>query len=172
MRKTDACAIVARRLNLSAGRVGHLVQRVSEAGLLPSARGSDRPDLGALELVRLLLAAICDRGLGNAAATVSEFSALQTEQGVNLLDVLEGLVDGRVAASGIRSMVIQLQPAGVTLLSEHHLRFGAAPSTDGAAKTVIIPGDTLAAIALEFHGNSPEQADNAVAIGRLSQALN
>ncbi len=33
MRKSEACAIAARRLNLSLSRVEALVQRVSEAGL-------------------------------------------------------------------------------------------------------------------------------------------
>jgi hypothetical protein len=74
MLKSAACAIVARRLNLSPGRVSHLVQRASEAGLLPSARGTDRPDLGSLELARLFLAAVVDRDLGNAAATVADFN--------------------------------------------------------------------------------------------------
>ncbi len=171
MRKSEACAIVARRLNLSLSRVEALVQRASEAGLLPMARGSDRPDLGAMELARLFLASVCDRGLGNAAATVTEFSALQTDNGVVLLDVLEAQISGRIAATSIRSMVIQIQPAGATLISEHHLRFGAPQSTDGVAKHVIIPGDTLAAIALEFQGMLPEQADNAIAIGRLAAAL-
>jgi hypothetical protein len=171
MRKSEACGAVARRLNLSLSRVEALVQRVSEAGLLPVARGSDRPDLGSLELARLLLAAIVDNGLGNAPRSVQEVSALRTESGVVLLDVLEGLIAGRIAATGIRSAIFQLKPAGVTLLSESHLRFGAAQSNDGAAKHIIIPGDALAAIVLEFQGNTPEQADNAIAVSRLAAAL-
>jgi hypothetical protein len=139
---------------------------------LPKANGRDIPDLGALELARLFLCAVADKGLGNAASTTREYAALTTEQGVNLLDVMEGLFAGRISATSIRQMIIQLSPAGAVLLGEAHLQFGASLSTDGAAKHVIIPGDTLAAIALEFQNLTAEQADNAIALGRLSQALN
>lgn len=172
MRKSEACAIVARRLNLSLSRVEALVQRASEAGLLPVARGSDRPDLGSLELCRLLLASIVDRGLGNAAASVSEFEALQTDRGLRLGDVIEGVIAGRADGGGLRSLVIRLNPAGATLVSGgHHLKFGAEQSSEAASKTTIVPGDALAAIALEFQGHSPQQADNALAIAKLSRAL-
>jgi hypothetical protein len=172
MLKSNACEAVSRRLGLPPGRVGHLVQRASEGGLLPSARGSSRPDLGSLELARLFLAVTCDAGLGKTAQTVREFSALSTDQGVNLLDVLEGLFAGRVAATSIRSAIFQIEPAVCVLIGEHHLQFGGALAAGGAATHTIIPGDTLAAIALEFRGHSPEQADNAIAVGRLAAALN
>jgi hypothetical protein len=171
MIRSEAVETIVRRLGLNAGRVAALAQRCADAGLLPRAQGRDVPDLGALELARLLLAATCDCGVGRAAATVTEFSALQTEQGVNLLDVLEGLIAGRIAATSIRSAVFQLKPAGAVLISEHHLRFGAAPSTDGAARHVIIPGNALAAITLELQNLTPEQADDAIVAGRLDAAL-
>jgi hypothetical protein len=172
MLKSGACEVLSRQLNLPSSRVNHLVQRASEGGLLPSACGSARPDLGSMELGRLFLAAVCDRGLGKAAATVAEFSALTTERGVNLLDVIDAIFAGRIQATSIRSAIFQLKPAGAALLSEHHLQFGAALSTDGAAKHVIVPGTTIAAIALEFQGLTPEQADEAVAIAKLRAALN
>jgi hypothetical protein len=53
----------------------------------------------------------------------------------------------------------------------HHLRFG-APHAEGAAKQIVVPGSQLAAIALEFRGYSPREADEAVAVGRLAAALN
>jgi hypothetical protein len=120
---------------------------------------------------RAFLAAVCDRGLGGVAATVTEFEALTTEAGVNLLDVIEALIAGRISATGIRHMIIQLAPAGVVLIGEAHLKFGAEQSTDGAAKTVIIPGASLACIALECQGSTPEQADQAIAVSRLAAAL-
>lgn len=173
MRKSEACAIVARRLGLSLSRVEALVQRASEAGLLPMARGSDRPDLGSFELVRLLLATLCDRGLGNAAATVREFESLRTDSGVALGDVIDGILAGRVDTTGIvhQALILQLQPAGATLVSGGvHLRFG-APHSEGAARQVVVPGDALAAVALEFRGTDPRAADEAVAVGRLAAAL-
>jgi hypothetical protein len=173
MRKSDACAIVARRLGLSLSRVEALVQRASEAGLLPMARGSDRPDLGSWEISRLFLAAVCDRGLGNAAAAVREFESLSTETGLTFGDVLDSIFAGNVGISAFanNAAIIQLQPAGATLVSGgQHFRFG-APHAEGARKQVVIPGDALAAIALEFRGLTPREADEAVAIGRLSAAL-
>jgi hypothetical protein len=171
MIRSHAVEIIVRRLNLNAGRVAALSQRVAEAGLLPKANGRDIPDLGALELARLFLAAVVDRGLGSAAKSVTEFSALQTEQGVVLLDVLEGLIAGRIAATGIRQAIFQIQPACAVLIGESHLRFGAEPSTDGAARHVIVPGYTLAAIVLEFQNLTPQQADDAIVVGRLDAAL-
>jgi hypothetical protein len=175
MRKAEASAIVTRRLSLSPGRVNHLIQRVSEAGMLPVARGADIPDLGSIELVRLVLACICDKGLGNAASTVTAFEALQTPNGVNLADVLEAIILGHVPTVGLvrQAAIFQLNPPGATIVSGgHHLRFGAEQSTEAASRTTYIPGDQLAAIALEFQGLTPEQADEAIAVGRLSHALN
>lgn len=171
MIRSEAASIIVRRLGLNAGRVAALAQRVADAGLLPKANGRDIPDLGALELARLFICATADRGLGNAARSLQEFSALQTEQGVNLLDVLEGLFAGRIAATAIRSAIFQLQPAAAVLLGEAHLKFGAAIATDGAPTHRIVHGNTLGCIALEFQGLSAEQADNAVAVNRLAAAL-
>ncbi|MCP3412736.1 hypothetical protein NLM16_01325 [Bradyrhizobium brasilense] len=174
MRKSEACAIVARRLGLSLSRVEALVQRASEAGLLPVARGSDRPDLGSLELSRLFLAAVCDRGLGNAAATVLEFERLRTDNGIALCDVLEGIISGRVEMIGTvhQSIILQLNPAGATLVSSgHHLRFG-APHAEGAARQIVVPGNQLAAMSAEFRGLMPDAADEAVAVAKLRAVLN
>ncbi|HEY0220386.1 MAG TPA: hypothetical protein VGC26_11580, partial [Afipia sp.] len=67
MIRSQAVEIIARRLNLNAGRVAALAQRIAEAGLLPKARGRDIPSLGHAHLSKLLLCAIADRGLGEAA---------------------------------------------------------------------------------------------------------
>jgi hypothetical protein len=172
MIRSTAVEIISRRLGLPAGRSTGLAQRAAEAGFLPRANGRDIPDLGALELAKLFLGVTCDRGLGGVGRAVSEFATLRTEQGVALIDVLEGLFAGRVAATAIRQLIIQLKPAGAALISEHHLKFGASLSNDGAAKHVIVPGDALAAIALEFQGMPPQKADEFIALNRLSIALN
>jgi hypothetical protein len=138
------------------------------------ARGSDRPDLGSLELSRLFLAAVCDRGLGNAAATVREFESLRTDSGIALGDVLDGIISARVSVTGIvhQALILQLQPAGATIVSGgHHLRFG-APHAEGAAKQIVVPGSQLAAIALEFRGTEPDVADEQTAVAKLAAALN
>lgn len=135
------------------------------------ARGSDRPELGSLELARLFLAAVCDTGLAEAPANVTRFSQLRTEGGINLLDILEGVFSGRVPATSIRSLIFQLEPAGAVLISSAHLKFGSSISTDGAARHVVISGTALAGIVHEFMGETPEQADHAIAVSRLSAAL-
>ncbi len=173
MRKSEACAILARRLNLSLSRVEALVQRASEAGLLPVARGSDRPDLGSLELVRLFLAAVCDRGLGNAGAAVREFEALRTDNGVVLGDVLDGIISGRIDTAGIvnQALILQLSPPGATIISGGvHLRFG-APHAEGAAKQIVVPGNQLSTIAAEFRGATPDAADEMTLVAKLCAAL-
>lgn len=76
MRKSAATAIVARRLAVPEGRASSLVQRASEAGLLPTAQGSAVPDLSTADLANVFLAIAVDRGLGVAAASVREFGSL------------------------------------------------------------------------------------------------
>jgi hypothetical protein len=171
MIRSQAVEIISRRLGLHAGRVAALVQRCADAHLLPKATGRSIPELGALELARLFLAAVCDNGLGNAATSVTEFSALQTERGVSLIDVFEGLFAGRASATAIRSAVFQLEPAGAVLIGGHHLAFGAPLSTGGAARHVIVPGASLSAICFELRGAEPDSADEQTAVARLSAAL-
>lgn len=131
-------------------------------------------DLGSLELSRLLLAAICDRGLGGASAAVREFESLRTDNGIALGDVLDGIISGRVDIAGIvhQALILQLHPAGATIVSGgHHLRFG-APHSEGAARQIVVPGSQLAGIALEFRGADEHAADEQIAVGRLAAALN
>lgn len=174
MIRSEAVAVIVRRLNLNSGRVAALAQRTAEAGLLPRANGRDVPDLGSLEFSRLLLAAVCDRGLGNAPSSVREFESLRTDRGVVLGDVLEGIISGRVDVTGIvnQHLIIQLQPAGATIVSGGiHLRFG-APHSEGAAKQIVVPGNQLATIAAEFRGASPDSADEMTLVAKLCAALN
>ena len=171
MTRSEACAIIVRRLGLPPGRVAALVQRVADAGLLPKANGRAIPDLGALELARLFISAVVDHGLGRAPATVAEFSSLTTESGIVLGDVLEALIDGRAEATCLRHLVLQMEPAGAVLLGAHHLAFGEPLTTGAAAKQIVIPGATLSAICLEFRGLTREAADNAIATARLAAAL-
>jgi hypothetical protein len=171
MMKGEAARIISRRLNLSHGRVSALLVAASDAGVLPKGSGRSNPSLSPLELVHVLLASIADRGIGVAGRAVKEFAGLQTPDGLVLADFLESAVSGRVNPANIKSAIFRLSPATVTILSgSHHLIFGGSES-DAAARTVIVPGDQLAAICCEFQGMSPDQADTAIAVGRLSAAL-
>lgn len=172
MLKSDATAIFTRRLGIPAGRAHHLVQRVSEAGLLPTTRGGERVHLSPLDLAHLLLAVVADRGLGSAPQSVREFAALQSSEGLVLVDLIEAWISGRASVAALQSVVVQLEPAGVSVTTAGtHFRFG-ADHAGGAAKQVVIRGDDLAAAILEMQGRTPQQADEAVAVGRLAAALN
>ncbi|KRQ03506.1 hypothetical protein [Bradyrhizobium manausense] len=150
MRKRRACHVVARRLGLNVNRVAALVQRATEAGLLPVATGSARPDLTNLELARLLLAAVCDNGLGNVPTTVRAFDRLETEGGLQFCDWLESLVAGRIDTDAIRGIVLQVEPEpGATVITESsRLHFG--PASASAARAVSITGDVLRSITEDF----------------------
>ncbi|WP_210168405.1 hypothetical protein [Afipia sp. Root123D2] len=106
--------------------------------------------------------------------SVQEYSCLSATNGAVLIDIAEGWIRGTVPTSGIGHLVIQIEPEpAATIISNsgEHLNYGPERSRDAAARTVIVPGDSLAAIALEFRGYSPEQADDALAVAKLSRAL-
>ncbi|UFW82876.1 hypothetical protein BjapCC829_23085 [Bradyrhizobium barranii] len=150
MRKRRAVQAVARRLGLNVNRVAALVQRVSEAGLLPVTTGSTRPDLSHRQLATLLLAAIADNGLGNAPATVREFAALSAGN-LRLDDWLEALIAGRVAAEPILSVVLQLDPAAVTVLTgATQLEFGNA-AHGATTRVVAVSGEALRELIGDFN---------------------
>lgn len=172
MNKSDAARILARRLGLNLGRVNALLVAASDAGVLRKARGRDVPEMSSLEMAYVILAAIADRGIGVAGASVREFAALRSAEGLVLADLIESWVAGRASVAGLQSVVVQLEPAGVSVTTAgHHFRFG-ADHAGGAAKQVVVRGDDLAAAILEMRGATPREADEAVAVGRLATALN
>lgn len=163
MVRSTAIEIIARHLNLNAGRVSALSQRAAEAGELPKAVGRSVPDLAPIGLAKLLLCAICDRGLGNAATSVREFAALRDDSGATLLDLIEGLMSGVVAASGIHSVILQLEPASATIVtSASRLHYGPEREQAAAAHVITVPGTALRAIVNEFRRvNASVAAPNA-----------
>lgn len=149
MRKRRACQAVARRLGLNVNRVAALVQRASEGGLLPVATGRARPDLKNIELARLLLAAVADRGLGNAATAVREFAALESN-GLLFGDWLEGVVAGRVNAEPILSVIFQPHPPAVSVLTAStQLDFGQRADSP-TTKVTAISGEALRNVIEDF----------------------
>jgi len=151
MVRSTAIEIIARHLHLNAGRLAALAQRAAEAGELPKACGRAVPDLAPTGLAKLLLCSICDRGLGNAATSVREFAALRNDGGATLLDLIEGLMSSVVAASGIHSVILQLEPASATVVtSASRLHYGAPRDHSTAAPIITVPGDALRAIVSEL----------------------
>jgi hypothetical protein len=151
MQKSQACDIVARELNRPLSRVEALIQRVSEAGLLPVARGSARPALSSLEKARVLLASACDTGLGNAPHTVMAIENLTTATGVRLGDVLDGVIRGDTDPPGEAAFQLE-PPAAMLQIGDTKLYFGANLNPSGAVRTIHIPGVTMQAIIKEFNG--------------------
>jgi hypothetical protein len=174
MRKGIATEIVARRLGVRKGRADGLVQSASDGGALPKASGRDIPDLSESDMVALFLAITADRGLGNAPQSVRTFSGLTNDRGDTLADTLAGLFSrGPALASLVSgSLIVRLDPPGVALsTSAGHHQFGPEPPPGAAAKVVLVPGRTLAAIGLELQGRSPDEADSLVALARVSRSL-
>jgi hypothetical protein len=171
LNKSTIAAALSTRLGLNRGRVNALLVAASDAGVLPKARGRDVPTPSHAEAAYAILAATCDRGIGRAGISAKTFGALQTAEGLILVDLIEAWVSGRASVAGLQSIVIQLDPPGVSVTTAgHHFRFG-AESVGGAAKQVVIRGADMAAAILEMQGHSPEQADNSIAVGRLAAAL-
>ncbi|OSJ33185.1 hypothetical protein BSZ19_16200 [Bradyrhizobium japonicum] len=149
MRKRRATHAVARRLGLNVNRVAALVQRASEAGLLPVTTGSNRPDLSHRQLATLLIAAVADNGLGNAPGSVREFAALSAGA-LRFDDWLESLIAGRVNAEPILSVVLQLDPAAVTVLTgATQLEFGNA-AHGATTRVTAISGEALRDLIEDF----------------------
>lgn len=164
MIRSEAVSILSRRLNMNAGRAAALAQRCADAGLLQKARGRAVPPLRPRDFARLFLATVVDRGMAHAAATVTEFEALETKSGILLGDVianiLSGLVEPITYARG--GLIFHLRPASATLMiNDARLNFGEQPRA--ATRHVTIPGPILASIALEFDERTPAEADAKVA---------
>jgi hypothetical protein len=151
MVRSAAIEIIARRLNLNAGRLAALAQRAAEAGEIPMACGRSVPDLSPVGLGKLLLCAVADRGLGKAAASVREFAALRNEGGSVLIDLLEAWAGGTVSVSSVHSLIVQLRPPGVTVVTRSNSRhYGAPRDHTAAVRIVTVPGDALRAIVAEL----------------------
>jgi hypothetical protein len=164
MNKSDAARIISRRLNLNLGRTNALLVAASDAGVLPKATGRDVPQLSSLKLAHVLLACIGDRGIGIAGRSVREFAALSTPSGAVLVDLVSGWISGSVPLSGVHSLIAQLSPASVTVVTAAgRLHYGPERSQDSASRVVVVPGSALRAIVAEFRGATPHEADAAIA---------
>ncbi|MFK4538031.1 hypothetical protein ABIA00_006214 [Bradyrhizobium ottawaense] len=162
MVRSEAVAIVARLLNLNPGRCAALGQRAAEDGMLPVARGRAVPQLSQRDLAMLFLACVTDNGLGRVPQSIREFSALETESGIELSDVITNIFAGLVEpAAYVRGgLIFRLRPAGATLIvNDVRLTFGAAVPEDSVSTSVVVPGATLAALAFEFRGYSRSEAE-------------
>lgn len=172
MRKTQAAQIVARRSGVSEGRAHSLVLRATEAGLLPKGSGKHWPDLSATELAYLFLAIVADNGLGSVPASVRTFADLSDGSTTLHAALAEFFSSGPSLAGVVNGeLIIRLDPATAALTAGgFHRRFGPEPPPGTAGRHVVVPGRALAAIGLEFQGRSPAEADELVALARITDS--
>lgn len=126
-----------------------------------------------IDMARLIICAIADRGLGSAPQSVAAYSNLSASNGAVLIDLLEGWFSGAVPCA-VRAAIFQISPEpAVTLIAAdgNHHNFGPDRSRDATARNVIVSGDALYAIALEFRGATPEAANEQVAVAKLAAVL-
>jgi hypothetical protein len=147
MKKSPACRAVAARLGVDQRRVVRLVQDLTEAGLVPS--GYRRHDLSHRELARILIAAVADRGLHYAAQAVAEFAALESS-GLRFDDWLESAIASRVNVEPIVSLVFQIEPPAVSVLTDSaQLDFGERADV-ATTKVVAISGEAFRDVIEDF----------------------
>lgn len=171
MLKSTATEICARRLGVRQGRAAALVQAASDAGYLPKAVGSSRPDLGPDELALLFLAVAADRGIGAAGASVRTYAGLTTTDGTTLAPVLAGIFRSVTAAQATATggMVVHLDRPRVSLVTGgRHLVFGEPEPIGRATRHLAVPGVAVAALAIELQGASPENADALAGLARIA----
>ena len=172
MLKGAATKICARRLGVAQGRAAALVQAASDAGHIPKAIGSARPDLGPNDLALLFLAVAADRGLGSAGASVRTYADLSTPDGTTLAAVLAHIIrDTRAAqATANGCLVLHLDlPRASLVTAGQHLVFGEPEPLGQAGRHVAVPGVALAAMAIELQGASPENADALAGLARIQR---
>lgn len=165
MVRSAAIEVIARHLGLNSGRLSALAQRLAEAGELPKGCGRSVPALSPSSLAKILLCAIADRGLGNAAASVREFAALRSDNGATLLDLLEGWISGALAVSEAHSVIAQLSPGAVTIVTPAgRLHYGPPREHGVAVHLIVVSGAQLRSIISELRGVKPCDATAATAV--------
>lgn len=76
MRKAQVVALTARRCGLRETRLTSLVQRLSDAELLPVSKGPPYVDLSPVEIARILIVGLVDEGLAAAPKTAAKYGGL------------------------------------------------------------------------------------------------
>jgi hypothetical protein len=160
MRKSECVNLLARHLGVRATRLTSLVQRASEAGLLPTASGPPYPDLTPVEIARMLLVAVTDEGLGAAPATIQRYGTLRSAS-VDLETALGHALSRPEAVlpahSGLVIHTGDTPSAVLTTMTPDGSReqvFADPWRQDGVERTVKVSGAALAGIAAEIAGTS------------------
>ncbi len=159
MRKSQVNEILARRLHIAPGRIQAIAERLASAGLLSNTEGSRRypPDLAENEIIALVIAVICDNGLGNVRSTADTFTALPSSAGT-FSNMLHRLLFGQ--PHDIAHFIVRHDPPGVSAVIDNcHMVFGSEAPEKAATNARLVPGEVLIAIGAELQGQHPSQAD-------------
>jgi len=155
MRLSDVIEILARRLRMKRGRVAAIANRLQHAGRLPLADAKRTPpSLTVDDMALLLIAVLAERGVESAAARAVEYA----ETGLDA--AVAAILRGQVQPGD----VIVRDGGATATINRQHAVYG-NPAEDGTAR--FATGPTLAAIAAEFQGVAPHQADAVAALTRI-----
>jgi hypothetical protein len=174
MRKSECVNLLARHLGVRATRLTSLVQRLSEAGLLPISAGPPYPELSPVEIARMLLVGICDEGLGAAPGTIAKYGTLRSGA-VDMETALgHALLRPEAVLPAHSGLVIHTgdNPSAVlTTMTPDGSReqiFADPWRQDGVVRTIKISGEALASIAAEIAGTSRDDSEQ---INRAAEAV-
>lgn len=142
------------------GRVAIIANRLQHAGRIPMADAKRTPpEITADDIALLLIAVLAERGIGDSAARADTYARM-TGEGYRLHEAVTAIVQGQVQAGDV---IVREGGVGATMNGQH-IVFG-HPAEDGFAR--FATGPTLTAIAAEWQGAPPHQADAAAAITRI-----
>lgn len=166
MRKALVVALTARRLGVRRTRLTSLVQRLSEARMLPVSSGPPYPDLSPVEAARMLLAGVVDEGIAASPGVVAKYGGL-----VGPSAILEAALGHALSrpdslppvCSSLEIHATDEPYALLTTLSADGPRtvvFGEVPETETVDRMVTVSGSALFAIASELAGRPAHAVDD------------
>jgi hypothetical protein len=158
MRKRQAASMTSRHLGVKLTRLINIMQRLAEAGLLPVSHGPPFPQVSPVEVARILLASVVDRGIAAAPATVARYGGF-LGRGSNLEDAIgHSLRRPETLVPAKSSLIIHSRFALLTTAQPDGRRtdvFGEIDDDEPVGRIVTVSGVALRGIAEEFAGQSP-----------------
>jgi hypothetical protein len=162
MRKRQAAIMISRHLGVKLTRLINIMQRLAESGLLPTSHGPPFPQVSPVEVARMLLAAVVDRGIAAAPATVARFGGM-LGRGSNLEDAIgHSLLRPQTLVPSKSSLIIHSGSALLTTSQPEGRRtsvFGEIDDEEPVGRIVQVSGAALRGIAEEFGGMSSAEVD-------------
>jgi hypothetical protein len=156
MRKSECVNLLARHLGVRATRLTSLVQRLSEAGHLPTASGPPFPQVSPVEIARMLIVAVCDEGLGAAPATIQRYGTLRSASADLETALGHALMRPEAVLPAHSSLVIHVSDTPSAILTtmtpdgSREQIFADPWRQDGVERTVKVSGAALAGVAAEI----------------------